>query len=134
MSFRTQLRFVELLEKADALVCGFLPDKNRYSMQKLFSRDNLEFFVKSFMNDSLLPFLNSGYLDDQKLRLTAAAESASQVNAYEFIMELNDTQEKIETGLSGFTQCFYSHSHRGIFMEYHSKVVPLDTVEIKRIK
>ena len=85
-------------------------------MQKQFTRDNLEIFVKSFMNDSLLPFLNSGYLDDdQKLRLTAPA---SQVNANEFIVELNDKQAEMKRAFLEF-QLFRLYNKNYYVVRFH---------------
>ena len=89
----TGIESLDLLsEQRDVFVCGFYPDRNRFLMKNKFTQENLNMFLRRFMNNSLRPFLHSGSCSDHKLQLVPTAK---QLNAYQLVEEVESKFDKV---------------------------------------
>ena len=72
------------------MVCGHLPDGNRFAMENNFSKENFHTFVSKFMTSSLQPFLFSGLTSS-----TSFESPLTQINAYELIQVIEEEEDKV---------------------------------------
>ena len=61
-------------------------------MKNNFTQENLNLFLRSFMNNSLRPFLHSGNCSDHKLRFVSAAK---HLDAYQLVEEVESKSDKV---------------------------------------
>ena len=61
-------------------------------MQKNFTQENLNLFLRSFMNNSLRPFLHSGNCSNHKLRFVPAAK---HLDAYQLVEAVESKSDKV---------------------------------------
>ena len=61
-------------------------------MQSNFTQENLNLFLRSFMNNSLRPFLHSGNCSDHKLSFVLAAK---HLDAYQLVEAVESKSDKV---------------------------------------
>ena len=61
-------------------------------MKNNFTQENLNLFLRSFMNNSLRPFLHSGNCFDHKLRFVSAAK---HLDAYQLVEAVESKSDKV---------------------------------------
>ena len=81
--------FFTAQNKGNILVCGHLPDTNRYPMENNFSQDNFVDFVLKFTTNLLQPFLFSETSKNSDLEV-----GIEQIDAYELKQLVEEEEDK----------------------------------------